>query len=54
MKIGEYIKQKQNKEYKKLIKKREEKLSFSEIEELMGVHTHIYKRGKGGAKKQIR
>jgi len=37
---------------KKSKKKREEKLTFREIEELMGVHRPKYKRKKGGAYRQ--
>lgn len=61
MKIGEVLREKQPKEYKEINKKpkkntpveRKEKLSTYDIEELMGVRRHRYKRSHGGAKKQI-
>ena len=59
MKIGEYIKQKQPKEYEKLMKKerkqhkKQEHLSFYDIEELMGVHEQVLKK-KRGAYRRVR
>ncbi|KRQ86042.1 hypothetical protein ABG79_02174 [Caloramator mitchellensis] len=53
MKIGEILKHKQPREYEKLMKERKEHLAFKDIEELMGVHEHIYKRRRG-AYRQIR
>lgn len=54
MKIGEYIKHKQPKEYNKLMKERKkEHLSFRDIEELMGVHEQVLKK-KHGVYKRVR
>lgn len=54
VKIGEYIKHKQPKEYNKLMKERKkEHLSFRDIEELMGVHEQVLKK-KHGVYKRVR
>lgn len=47
VKVGEYIKHKQPKEYNKLMKERKEHLSFKDIEELMGVHEQVLKKHRG-------
>lgn len=60
MKIGEVLRQQQPDTYKKLNKKRkkkerkQERLSFYDIQELMTGGCHVYKRGRGGAYRQLR
>ncbi|MDO6355296.1 hypothetical protein Q3V94_09510 [Caloramator sp. CAR-1] len=59
MRIGEILKDKQPDVYRKLNKhkKKERKqghLSFYDIEKLMQEGCHVYKRGRGGALKQIK
>lgn len=52
MRIGDILKEKQPKSYKKIKKMREEKLTERDIEELM--YHSSYKRGSRGAIKQVR
>lgn len=54
MKIKDIIKDKQPEVYRKLMKERKDHLSFYDIQELMQGGIHVYKRGKGGALKQIK
>ncbi|MDO6355125.1 hypothetical protein Q3V94_08540 [Caloramator sp. CAR-1] len=60
MKIGEILKQQQPDVYKKIKRKhkkkerKQEHLSFYDIQELMQGGIHVYKRGKGGAFRQVR
>lgn len=54
--MGEILKEKHPEVYKKLNKKKKERkehLSFSYIEKLMS-EGHVYKRAKGGAKRQVK
>jgi hypothetical protein len=59
--IGQTLKEQQPEEYRKLKKRKKKrrardksKLSFRDIEKLMQGNCHTYRRGKGGALKQVR